>query len=150
VLVGLDGIDNPSVHAPPRTVTFHPRPGSLTVVEYPLRPTGEVMVRILLRRADDKLVGLSAAQIRLVDAKGHVAEAGTEFDGSASFQDLPVGVYRLELDPTQAKRLRMRLNAPTTVTIKGDGSFTPDIEAEVSFEPREQETAQDSKALEPS
>lgn len=44
-----------------------------------------------------------------MDDKGAAVESVTEFDGSANFQDLPAGSYRLELDKDQAARLRMRL-----------------------------------------
>ncbi|MDB5424184.1 MAG: hypothetical protein JWQ29_1600 [Phenylobacterium sp.] len=134
--VGLADIENPAVKAPPTTIEFSPRPGGVTEIEYPMRPTGEVMVNIKLRRPDAQLVGLSAARVRLIDAKGVAVEGVTEFDGSVSFQDLPAGTYRLELDPEQAKRLRMRLTAPVTITMKPDGGFTPDVTAEVLFEPR--------------
>jgi len=133
--VGLADIDDPSVKTPPTTVEFAPRPGGVTEIEYPMRPTGEVMVKIKLRRPDAQAVGLSAARVRLVDVKGVVVEGVTEFDGSVAFQDLPGGAYRLELDPDQAKRLRMRLTEPVTLTIKA-GDFTPDVTAEVVFAPR--------------
>src|SRR5690606_10597508 len=116
-------------------------------VRYPMRPTGEVMISIALRRPDGKLVGLSAAQIRLVGDNGHVEEASTEFDGSVSLQSLPAGVYRLELDPEQAVRLRMSLVTPVTITIKGDGSFVPDAEAEVRFAPRPEDQTKETAAL---
>ena len=136
LLVGLGEIENTSVVAPPSTVEFAPRAGGVTHVEYPLRPTGDVLVSIGLRRADGGLVSLSATRLRLVDAKGLALEATTEFDGSASFLNVPAGAYRLELDPEQSQRLRMRLTTPVTVIIKPDGSLTPDVRAEVRFEPR--------------
>jgi hypothetical protein len=137
LLVGLAGIENQSVRTPPTVIEFSPRPGGVTSIEYPMRPTGEVMVNIKLRRPDQPPVGLSATRLRLVDDKGMTFDAVTEFDGSANFQDVPVGTYRLELDKEQATRLRMRLTAPATVTIRPDGSSTPDVSAEVIFEPRE-------------
>lgn len=148
LLVGLDRIDKPSVQTPPTTVEFAPRPGSTIEIAYPMRPTGEVMVKILLRRPDGELVGLSAVRVRLVSEAGQVIEGATEFDGSAFFESLPLGTYRLELDPEQAARLRMRLVDPVTVEIHGDGGFPPDLEAEVVFEPRSQDQAQETAALE--
>jgi hypothetical protein len=141
LLVGLEEVENTSVQTPPTTVQFSPRAGSFTTVRYPMKPTGEVLVSVNLRRPDGVLVGLSAAQIRLVGDNGYTAEASTEFDGSASFQNLPVGKYRLELDSEQAKRLRMSLLEAQTVTIAGDGAFAPDVVAEVRFAPREEEPA---------
>ena len=136
VLVDLNDIDNPAVKSPPTTVEFTPRPGGVTNIDYPLRPTGEVMVNLKLRRPDAQLVGLSATRLRLVDDKGAAVEGVTEFDGSVNFQDLPAGTYALQLDAEQAQRLRMRLLAPVTVTIKPDGSINPDVNAEVEFLPR--------------
>jgi hypothetical protein len=108
-------------------------------VDYPMQPTGEVMVRILLQRPDGRKIGLSGVRIRLVGENGQVSEANTEFDGSANFDDLTAGVYHLELDPQQAARLRMHLVRPLSVTIKGDGGFTPDATTEVAFDPRPKE-----------
>ncbi|WP_334163490.1 hypothetical protein [Phenylobacterium sp.] len=145
LLVGLDEVENTQVQTPPSTIQFSPRAGSFTTVRYPMKPTGEVIVTIQLRRPDGAMVGLSAAQIRLVGDNGFVADASTEFDGSAAFQNLPVGTYRLELDPDQAQRLRMSLTAPATVTITGDGGFAPDIMAEVKFAPRPQENGEQTE-----
>lgn len=136
LLVNIGQIENPQVKTPPTVIEFIPRPGGVTRVEYPMRPTGEVMVSIKLRRPDQQLVGLSATRVRLIDDKGVAYEAVTEFDGAANFQDLPAATYRLELDKDQAARLRMRLLAPVSVTIKPDGSITPDANAEVEFAPR--------------
>jgi hypothetical protein len=137
--VSLDKLDNANMRTPPLTIQISPRAGGETQVDFPMQPTGEVMIRILLRRPDGTKVGLSAVRARLVAGDGHMVEAHTEFDGSASFEDLIVGVYHLELDPDQAKRLRMHLTAPLSVTIKGDGGFTPDATAEVAFDPRPQD-----------
>ena len=136
LLVGTTEIENQQVKTPPSVIEFTPRPGGVTRIEYPMRPTGEVMVNVRLRRPDKGLVGLSATRVRLVDAKGLVLEGVTEFDGSVNFLDVPAGTYQLELDKEQAARLRMRLTAPVSVTIKPDGSIAPDANAEVEFEPR--------------
>jgi hypothetical protein len=136
LLVGLGEIDNLAVKTPPTIVEFTPRPGGVVQIEYPMRPTGEVMVTLRLRRPDGQLVGLSATRLRLVDAKGVAVEGVTEFDGSVNFLDLPAGSYVLQLDADQAQRLRMRLTAPVSVTVRPDGVITPDIAAEVEFEPR--------------
>jgi hypothetical protein len=142
LIVGISQVENQAVKTPPTVIEFVPRPGGVTQVEYPMRPTGEVMVNIRLRRPDQQRVGLSATRVRLVDDKGVAVEGVTEFDGSVNFQDLPAGTYRLELDKDQAARLRMRLLAPVTVTIRPDGSITPDVAAEVEFEPRADSPAQ--------
>ncbi len=141
LLVGIAEIEDQQVKTPPSVIEFSPRPGGVTQIEYPMRPTGEVMVTVKLRRPDKTLVGLSATRVRLIDAKGLALEGVTEFDGSVNFLDVPAATYRLELDKEQAERLRMRLMAPVTVTIKPDGSGAPDTTVEVEFQPREDAAA---------
>jgi hypothetical protein len=139
--IGLDDIDNPYVQSPPRIVQFSPRAGQVLRIPYPLTPTGEVMAVVSLRKPDGKVVGLSAVHVRLVRGDNPPIEGSTEFDGSVSFEHLPVGTYRFELDPEQAARLRMRLKEPVTFKVVADGGFVPDVAAEVMFEPRPEPAA---------
>ncbi len=133
--VTLDKLENASVSAPPSRIELRPRPGSVARVDYPLRPTGGVMVKVELIRDDGKRVGLSSVRIQLVADDGAVVEGVTEFDGSAMFDAVPIGSYRVRLDPRQAERLRMRLLETPRVVIKGNGDFTPDVSVQVRFEP---------------
>ena len=135
IQVGLDGVDNPFVSTPPSTVQFSPRPGHVTQIAYPMVPTGEVMALVRVRKADGKLMGVSAVRVRVVRDGAPPVEAVTEFDGSVNFVNLPVGVYRFELDPTQAARLRMRLASPASFTVFADGGFVRDLNTEVVFDP---------------
>jgi len=133
VQVGLDDIDDPDVHAPPRLITFTPRAGLVVKAPYPMTPSGEVVVRVVLRR-DDALVGLSAVRVRLAPKAGASRQASTEFDGAADFEQLGVGSYEVQLDPDQAQRLRMRLKSPLSVTVPAMGGALPDVVAEVLFD----------------
>jgi hypothetical protein len=136
VRVNLEGIDNPSVRSPPATIQFTTRPGAVTRVAYPLRPTGDVVVKVELVRDDGQIVGLSATRVLLAPAGGGAAIEGvTEFDGAAMFSQAPAGVYKVELDADQAAKLRMHMLGETTVTIKCDGSFTDDAVVQVKFDP---------------
>lgn len=148
LLVGLDQLENPSVSTPPTTLDLRPRPGSTMEIAYPMQPTGDVMVRLILRRPDGDPVGLAAARLVLIGEKGRTYEAGTEFDGTAIFSGVPVGRYRVELEPEQARRLRMRLAAPLTAVVKNDGGFGTDVQGEVLFEPRPEDVEQTSSTLE--
>lgn len=134
--VNLERVDAGQLKSPPHIIQLSPRPGQVTEIEYPLQPTSEVLVRIFLRRPDGSKVGISGVRVRLVAKDGRAAESKTEFDGSATFEELTAGSYQLELDEEQAQHLRMHLVAPLTVTIKGDGGFTSDASAEVKFDPR--------------
>lgn len=131
--VVIDAVqDTQNVTGPPSLIQFSPRAGSVTRINYPLRPTGEIGVRIVLRRPDGQTVGLSATQIQLTDAKGTVRKGVTEFDGTAFLQELPLGDYKLSLEPEQAARLKLALAKPIDIRVSANGSA--DVVAEVRFE----------------
>jgi hypothetical protein len=148
--VALDQLEAASVKTPPTTLALRPRAGATIQVEYPIQPTGDVIVRLVLRRPDGSAVGLAAARLVMTDARGRTFEAGTEFDGTAIFSGVPLGSYRVELDPDQAKRLRMRLTKPISVDVKSDSGFGADVEGEVMFESRPQEEEAQVSVLESS
>jgi len=133
--VSLQRADNTAVSTPPSRIDLRPRPGAVARIPYPMRPTGEVLVRAELLRDDGKTVGLASVRLQLVPASGQPIEAVTEFDGSAIFEAVPVAAYQLRLDPRQAEKLRMRLVESPTVAIAADGAFTPDVVVHVRFEP---------------
>jgi hypothetical protein len=138
--VSLEKVEDASVSTPPSRLELHPRPGSLTRVDYPMRPTGGVMVKVELLRDDGKRVGLSAVRVQLAPLDGAPVQAVTEFDGSAMFDAVPIGRYHVQLDPRQAEKLRMRLLQEPDVTIKGGGDFAPDVVVQVRFLPAEPQT----------
>lgn len=133
--VDLDGLENPSVSAPPTKLHLRPRPGSVARVDFPLRPTGGVAVKVELLRDDGQRVGLASVRLQLVQTGVPPVEGVTEFDGSAVFDAVPKGNWRLQLDPTQASKLRMALVTSPTIAIVGDGDYAPDVTVQVRFEP---------------
>ncbi|MDB5447676.1 MAG: hypothetical protein JWQ97_2993 [Phenylobacterium sp.] len=140
--VNLDALQDSAFTSPASTLETSPRPGSVARFNYPIRPTGGVNVIIELARDDGKRVGLSSVKVALVPEHGASLEQTTEFDGSAVFDQAPLGAYRVELDPTQAKQLRMHLVTLPSVLIKGGDGFTPDVRAEVRFDPADQASGQ--------
>jgi len=132
--VNLERLANSSVSAPPQRLDLQPRPGSVARVNYPLRPTGGVRIKVELLRDDGQRVGLASVRLQLAPAAGPPVEGVTEFDGSAVFDAVPIGTYRLQLEPRQAARLRMRLVQQPSVAIKDD-SDAPDMAVQVRFDP---------------
>lgn len=132
--VNLDRLDNPAVATPPTRLDLRPRPGAVARVAFPMRPTGGVTVKVELLRDDGQRVGLASVRLQLVPDKGAPVEGVTEFDGTAVFDQVPMGAYRIQLEPKQAARLRMRLVQEPTVVIKGDGADAPDVALQVRFE----------------
>lgn len=131
---GIDDVDLTNVGTPPSTIEFAPRPGRTTVVPYPLAPQGEIMAHISIRQPDGKLVGLSALRLVATPDHGTPVEAQTEYDGSVVLGGLKAGHYRIDLDPEQAARLKMHLEAPIAVTVAHDGGVLPDVSGVVVFE----------------
>jgi hypothetical protein len=133
--VNLERLENPSVSAPPQRLELRPRPGSVARVDYPLRPTGGVRIKVELLRDDGQRVGLASVRLELTPTQGPALEGVTEFDGSAVFDAIPTGTYQLRLEPGQATRLRMHLVQQASIVIKGDGNDAPDVLAQVRFDP---------------
>jgi hypothetical protein len=133
--VSLEKLDNPSVSTPPTKLQLRPRPGKTARVDYPLRPTGGVMVKVELLRDDGQKVGLASVRVQLVRPGAPPVDGVTEFDGSAVFDAVPVGVWRVQLEPLQAGKLRMRMTDSPSVEITAGGDFAPDVTAQVRFEP---------------
>lgn len=128
--VDLTAMEDATLAAPPAVVAFRPRAGQVVLVPYPLARVGEAYLRLTVRQSN-RTVGISALRVRLVTEGGRLFEATTQFDGSVVLGDLPLGRYRLELDPEQAERLRISLAAPVSFALGPDES--PTIEAEVRF-----------------
>lgn len=128
----IAGTDTMFVAAPPQNIVFAARAGGMTTIPYPLVPTSELVARIGFRRKDGALSGLSAVKLRLVNPKGEAVQGMTEFDGTAVFDQLKPGRYKLEIDPDQAARLGMRLKEPVFVSVGADGQMV-DASGEVSF-----------------
>ena len=134
VQTNLDDVDLPYVTSPPSIIEFTPRAGRVVTVYYPLKPQGEVLVKLLFRQPGGKLVGLSAVRLRAVRAEGGVIELSTEYDGSVVFGNLQAGSYTLELDPEQAARLKMRVSEPIRFVVKPEGGVLPDIKGMIEFD----------------
>jgi hypothetical protein len=133
--VDLDQLDG-EVSAPPTRVDVKPRAGRTARINYPLRPTGGVVVKVELEREDGRLVGLASVRVQLVGPTTATAlDALTEFDGTAVFDGVPLGAWRIQIDPRQAERLRMRLVDTADVVIREAGDHPPDVRVRVRFDP---------------
>lgn len=130
--VDPESVDDAFMSLPPQTIQFTPRPGRVAMVEYGMRTTSEVELRMLLRDAVGGTRGLSALGVQLVDAQGKVvAEGRTEYDGALILEGLPPGAYQLRLDPQQSARLRLSLEAPVVLQVGAGGGFIGTVQAHV-------------------
>ncbi len=137
VQVGIENIDDFYVASPPRTVEFSPRAGKVLEIDYPLAPSSEVSAQLLFKKPDGETVGLAALRVQLVrdgrTGDEGIFEATTEYDGTVVFNAVPMGTYRLELDPEQSAKLRMRLAQPLVITV-ASGAPTAPLTGEVVLE----------------
>ncbi len=107
--IGLDetSLEDPywaSARQPVEVVT---RPGSTTVLMFPVIETGEVDGTVMVGGAD-MTAGRPGASLRVIlsDAAGRVVgEAVTAYDGFFIIGRVPYGRYRLSLDPEQLEEL---------------------------------------------
>lgn len=107
--------------APPQNIALNPRAGSVAYIPYAFSPASEVIVRARFRKPDGTLAGLAAVRLRLVEDGGKVIESSTEFDGTAVFEAVRPGHYRLEIDAEQAQRIGIALREAVvfSVDLKG-------------------------------
>ncbi|MBN8829504.1 MAG: hypothetical protein J0G94_02480 [Sphingomonadales bacterium] len=129
--VDTGNVDRLYLATPPATIGFAPRPGQVLHIPYAMTAAGEVWARIFLRRGGED-VGISAVRVQLMREGQPALTAATEYDGSVIFSNVPAGRYLLELDPDQARSLRMRLKAPVELAVAPDGA--QEIQAEIVFD----------------
>ena len=121
VRTDTSAVDTVFTASPPQVISVTPRAGDVIKLPYPFFPTAEVDVHLTYRREDGASVGLSAVRIKLVPESGESLASATEFDGTAVYESVRPGHYRLELDPEQVQRLGITLAAPVEVFVESKG-----------------------------
>jgi hypothetical protein len=96
-----------------------PRPGRIHVSDFAIVSLSDVEGTAYFRSsAKDRAV--SRLRLRMLRPDGTIAaQARTESDGFYLFERLPAGDYRLELDPEQARALKIRIEAPIALKVSG-------------------------------
>ena len=93
------------------------RPGRVTVLDFPVTPTGEVAGTVYLRKGDAK-TAVSNVKLMLITAAGRVvSEVKSDYDGYYLFERVPPGDYRVTVDPEQMVRQRLLIGPPKTVLL---------------------------------
>jgi hypothetical protein len=132
VHVDQESINDPFVISPADVIELVPHPGRVLVVPYPLKSTGEVQLKIMFTREGEAPRGLSALDVQAVSADGTVVGEGrSEYDGTLILERLPAGTYSIRIDPDQAKRLRLVLSNPVSITIPAKGGYIGQVTADV-------------------
>lgn len=92
-----------------------PRPGRIHVSAFPVDMLGEIEGIAVF---GPELRGVSGLALILVDSAGrNAARVRTSAGGAFLIEQVPPGHYRLDIDPEQARRLGLSVNAPGSVVI---------------------------------
>ncbi len=127
--VNLEGIDDPFLVGGPAAIEVVPRPGRTAVVSYPMQLTSEVEFTVRLRRGDEART-LAAVDVQLIpEGSGETLKARTDHSGIIFLDGVRPGLYRIELDPTQALNLGLALEGTPELTAPAGGGFVraPDV-----------------------
>jgi len=131
--VGMDNVEAGNLSLPSGRLQFAPRPGKVLQLDYPLAPTGEVMLQVRTARGGE-MVPLAAVRLLLVRDGAEAVAGTTEFDGQIILSNLPLGNYHVILDPQQAERLHIRLSTPIAFTLGSTAEAPVDVQAEIVFD----------------
>lgn len=126
---GTDHTASTGVFAPAQSAAIDPRHAHNPSA--PQQANGELHARMVVRRADGE-TGLSDLRLWFVGEDQATFTATTGLDGSVAIAAIPAGVYRLEIDPDQARRWRMHFGRPVMLAVVA--AERTDIALEVLFE----------------
>ena len=124
IRLDADKLDNAYLTGPTAVVQVVPRPGRVVVIPFAMHATSEIELSAMFARGKAPLQALSSLALELVGEDGKVAAAGrTEYDGTLLLENVPAGAYQLRIEPEQAQRLHMRMQAPVVVRAPPEGGF---------------------------
>ncbi|PMH07770.1 hypothetical protein BCU75_18610 [Vibrio splendidus] len=107
------------------------RPGIIQTFDYPFIATGEVDGDAYLFK-NGEFQPIAGAKIQLVDQKGRViSERTSEYDGFFFMDKVPLGDYRLRVDPEQVQRLNLKPIPEHQITLQNSGDFVGPIRIEL-------------------
>lgn len=124
VRLNAEAVEDPFLAAGPAVLTFTPRPGRTTVIDYPMQRSAEVELSAQLLRSDGSTRPLAAVSVELVSEDGQTVLAGrSDHAGVLFFEDVRPGTYAVRLDAGQARALNMRMVEPTVIVAPAAGGF---------------------------
>jgi hypothetical protein len=109
-------------------VRFVPRPGHVTVVDFPVLLSGEVTGTIRRRIGDEKREA-AGVEVELVDAAGNVVkQVRSSYDGFYDFTQIVPGEYRVRISGAQAARLKVAVRAEKSIRIAANGTILDGVD----------------------
>ncbi len=109
-------------------VRFVPRPGHVTLVDFPILVSGEITGTVRVQR-DGETREVSGVLVQLISEGGSVvSEARTAYDGFYDLTRIVPGRYTLRISPAQAERLKLSAPPPRPVVIEPTGTILDGID----------------------
>lgn len=123
ISVNTSTIEDPQLASMLKGMRVVPRPGNVTLMDFPLAPTGEIDGTIYLVSAERKR-GSGNVLVELLDRSGKiVAQTRSGSDGFFVLVEILPGEYSLRVGEEQLKDLNLRYSGPKNVTMPPKGAF---------------------------
>ncbi|MEN8195054.1 MAG: carboxypeptidase-like regulatory domain-containing protein [Pseudomonadota bacterium] len=123
VVIPPQGLEDPYWSPKSDGLTVKTRPGTASLVDFPVIVTGEIDGMVYARQGGAMLEVADVA-MELVDEEGKmVAETRSAFDGFFLFELVNPGRYTVQVSPDQLRRLGMASTESKSVEILGDGTI---------------------------
>jgi hypothetical protein len=109
-------------------VRFVPRPGHVTLVEFPVLVSGEITGTVRVAR-DGEVREASGVVVQLLSESGAVVqETRSAYDGFYDLVRIVPGRYTIRVSPAQADRLKLVAPAPRAIAIEASGTILDGID----------------------
>ena len=124
IVVDRSSFEDPFLIPSSEGISVKPRRGYLTSYDLPVSSTGEIEGKVFISEIDGTANPAAYINLSLVNsADEEVATSITEYDGYYVFSEVLPGQYRVMLDPSYAKRKKLRKAKSMAVKIHGDGEI---------------------------
>ncbi|MBU1619224.1 MAG: hypothetical protein KJ556_15960 [Gammaproteobacteria bacterium] len=124
IVVERSSFDDPFLIPSSQGISVQPRRGYVSSYDLPVSSTGEIEGKVYITEIDGQNTPAAYINLSLVnDAGEEVTTSITEYDGYYVFSDILPGKYKIYLDPSYAKRKKLRKAAAMPVKIKGGGEL---------------------------
>ena len=120
-------IEDPFIQPNPRGVDIIPRPGVVSIVDFPFSMIGEIDGFVLLQGGQG-VRPLAEVPLELVDAEGNVVDmTESTFDGFYLFSNVFPGRYTIRISPELIERQGIIPPPPLPVEIGPEGTIVTDV-----------------------
>lgn len=122
IKIDKTSIENPLLVQSTINAAVTPRPGLISVLNYPMIEGAEIEGELTFMDEFGRLQYVANAPIEIRDARGNVVETlKSGFDGYFYFTGLVPHIYSLHVSPEFLERFAFEAHAPITLAVKNQG-----------------------------